>query len=146
MHKHNWQDYRVENIIGGKSADGVSLLELFIEDFKQLFKVKNPNINCTLCVRQYHKEYVLKLQEMESNCDYVLQKKYIGIPLENSGKNSSISVTNKNLTNAYAKILLKRFKDPKKIFDKFPKEELKEQTEETKEPKKVAKRVKKTKK
>jgi len=84
---------------------------------------------------------------METNCNYTLHKKYNGIPLEISGKNSSISVTNANITNEYAKILLKRFKEPSMVFSKFPKEEVKEDIkEEVKEVATPKKRRRKTKK
>lgn len=118
----NWTEIKIENIIGGVSSDGVSYLDLFLEDFKKVFNVKNPNKNCNTCIREYYKRYTQRLHEMETNCKYILHKKYNGLPLEISGKNSSISVTNSNITDAYAKILLKRFKDPSKVFSTYPKE------------------------
>lgn len=139
----NWQSYKLENIIGGKSADGVSLLELFLKDYMALFKVRTVNPQCNSCLRTYLNDYKLKLQEMANDCNYRLLKKYNGLPLEITGKNSSISVTNANITDEYAKILLKRYKDPAKIFDKYPlqkdcvdvceKEELLKTTDEVKE-------------
>ena len=129
----NWTEIKIDNIIGGITPDGVSYLDLFLEDFKKVFNVKNPNKNCNTCIREYHKRYTQRLHEMETNCKYTLHKKYNGLPLEISGKNSSISVTNSNITDSYAKILLKRFKEPSTIFSKFPKEEVEtvEKTEET---------------
>lgn len=55
---------------------------------------------------------------MENASEYTLKKKYNGISLKFG---SSVMVTNINITNEYAKELLKRF-SAEHIFDKFPKE------------------------
>lgn len=135
--KHNWENLELSNIIGGKTADNVSFLELFLKDYMSLFKVKTVNPQCNSCLKTYLNDYKLKKQIMSNDSNYRLKTKYNGLPLEVSGKNSSISVTNNNLTDAYAKILLKRYKEPSLIFEKFPIEE------EKKEVKKTSKRTSK---
>lgn len=57
---------------------------------------------------------------MENQSNYRLKEKYNGLPLEFG---SSIYVTNANITDAYAKKLLKNYK-AESIFDVFPKEEI----------------------
>ena len=140
----NWNEIKIENILSGKTAEGVTYLDLFLEDFKKVFNVKNPNKNCNICIKEYHRRYIQKLQEMATDCKYTLHKKYNGLPLEISGKNSIISVTNSNITDEYAKILLKRFKEPSTIFSKFPKEEpIKEELQQEETPKKRTRKRKK---
>lgn len=117
---YNWKTYNLENIISGKTADGVSLLKLFLKDYMSLFNVKTVNPQCNSCLRTYLNDYKLKLNDMSNDCNYRLKTKYNGLPLEVSGKNSAISVTNANLTDEYARTLLKRYKSPADIFDKYP--------------------------
>jgi hypothetical protein len=137
MRKHNWTKTSTEQIISGKSTDGVLLLELFLQDYIKLFSEK-PNAGCRKCIAQYHKNYILKLHQMDSKCEYVLQKRYLGIPLELSGKDSSVSLNNENITNARAKQLIRRLSKQSKdfkpglIFTSFP-----EPVVRTKKPKKA---------
>ena len=60
---------------------------------------------------------------MENDCEYRLHKKREGIPL---AFGSNIRVTNRNITNDYAEVLIKKYKEISKefqlsdIFSKFP--------------------------
>ena len=115
-HNYEWQNIRVENIIGGKTPDGVRYLELFLKDYAALLNKKNLNASCHKCISDYHKQYIQKFQVMESKCDYVLKSKYIGIRLE---PGSSFMVNNNNITNKIGVKLMKR-KNGKDLFHKYP--------------------------
>lgn len=124
--KHKWENLRVSTIISGKTADGTSLLKLFLIDYTKLFKVK-VNPSCPKCINNYHTNYKLKLHEMDNNCDYKLKKMYAGIPLQFG---SSTFLTNTNLTNELAEILIANRKSKKPnfkasdIFEKYPVEQV----------------------
>lgn len=129
-HKHNWLDYKIENIVGGKSADGVSLLELFLKDYAKEFNITTLNASCKKCLNTYLQNYKSKLKKMDSNCKYILHKKREGIQLEFG---SSVFVNNNNITEKYAKKLIRKFKAVKGdefcmdyLFSKYPKEEIKD--------------------
>lgn len=117
----------VQNIIGGKTADGVKYLELFLQDYTKLFSTK-VNPNCSKCISGYLNKYKLKIFDMDSNCDYKLRKKFNGIPLSFG---SSTFLSNGNLTNKLAEELVKNHKaiHAKKgttynidnYFEKYPK-------------------------
>lgn len=136
LHKHNWQDYNIDYIIGAKDSDGVRLLQLFLIDYKKEFHVEKVNPSCRRCLNDYLKEYKSKFKIMDSTCKYVLHKKREGIQL---GFGSSIFVNNKNITDSYAKKLIEKFKKAKGdsfelsyLFSKFPKEDIKVISEEVK--------------
>lgn len=136
MHKLRWETMNIEQIIGGKTPDDVRLLELFLQDYSKLFSTK-VNPSCNKCLQGYLVKYKQKLQEMDSNCDYKLKKAFEGIPLAISGKGSSTSLNNSNLTNALAEKLIKRLSKNKnfqvsQIFEKFPVEEIKVKAEQVK--------------
>ena len=126
MYKHNWEQYKIEDIVGGVTPDGVRFLKLFLIDYTSIFsEVVNPS--CSKCLNTYLQKYKSKIFEMENNSQYRLKEKYNGISL-NFG--SSIMVNNSNLTNEYALELLERF-EAETIFDKFPKEQPKTTVETT---------------
>ena len=89
---------------------------------------------------------------MENDCKYRLHKKREGLPL---AFGSNIRVTNRNITDAYAKQLIERYQSLKAefkladLFSTFPVEPIKEPTPvkeiEVKEPQKVSKPRKKRK-
>ena len=64
-----------------------------------------------------------------NNSDYVLKKKREGLPLHFG---SSIRVNNGNITNEYALKLMERF-EPEYLFDKFPKQDPKQEVTDTEE-------------
>lgn len=158
LHKHNWLDYKIENIVGGKSADGVSLLELFLKDYAKEFNITTLNASCKKCLNTYLQNYKSKMMIMDSNCKYILHKKREGIQLEFG---SNIFVNNNNITEEYANKLISKFKtvlgdkfSMDYLFSKYPKEEPKKEvknievvSEEVKEQpvKKTRKPRKKTK-
>ncbi len=149
LHKHNWLDYKIENIIGGKSADGVSLLQLFLKDYAKEFNITTLNASCKKCVNGYLQNYKSKFMKMDSNCKYILHKKREGIQL---GFGSNIFVNNNNITEEYAIKLISKFKAIKGnefsmdyLFSKYPKEEIKQVNEEEKTVVKPRRKRKKTK-
>lgn len=140
-----WHEIDTGTIISGKDADGVPYLKLFLKDYKQEFNVDTVNAACQKCIKTYHNKFIKKYRSMDNKCKYVLHKKREGLQLKFG---SSIFVNNKNITDDYAKQLIKRFKDVipnfelSYLFDKYPVEEVKVTTEEVK-PKKRGRKPKK---
>lgn len=103
-----WHNISLDMIIGGKTPDNIPYLKLFLQDYKKEFNVEVVNAACQKCIYTYHKDFIKKFNPMESNSKYKLLAKREGISLDFG---SSIMVTNANLTDSYAKQLIKRFKD-----------------------------------
>ncbi len=122
---HKWYEMNVDLIIGGKTADNVPYLKLFLLDYKQEFSVETVNASCQKCIVQYHKDFINKFRKMENTSKYKLLAKREGIQLEFGG---SIFVTNENITDRYAEKLVKRFKElnpnfkMEDLFEVYPKE------------------------
>ena len=122
---HKWYEMNVDLIIGGKTADNVPYLKLFLLDYKQEFSVETVNASCQKCIVQYHKDFINKFRKMENTSKYKLLAKREGIQLEFGG---SIFVTNENITDRYAEKLVKRFKElnpdfkMEDLFEIYPKE------------------------
>jgi hypothetical protein len=137
---HNWNEYSTELIIGGKTADNVPYLKLFLLDYKKEFNIEVVNAACPKCIYQYHKDFIKKTSKMENTSNYQLHKKREGLQLEFGG---SIFVTNENITDRYAEKLIKRFKEinpdfkMEDLFEVYPKETTTKLVEET--PKKQRK-------
>jgi len=129
--KHKWELYSLENIIGGKSSDGVSLLKLFLQDYSKLFHTTTLNASCQKCLQEYLNNYKNKIQKMENpnTSNYKLKPKYNNVPLEFG---SNIFVNNNNITDEYAEKLLERY-SAEKIFEVYPTTEVIEVVEETTE-------------
>lgn len=122
---HKWYEMNVDLIIGGKTADNIPYLKLFLLDYKQEFSVETVNASCQKCIVQYHKDFINKFRKMENTSKYKLLAKREGIQLEFGG---SIFVTNENITDRYAEKLVKRFKElnpdfkMEDLFEVYPKE------------------------
>lgn len=122
---HKWYEMNVDLIIGGKSADNIPYLKLFLLDYKQEFSVETVNASCQKCIVQYHKDFINKFRKMENTSKYKLLAKREGLQLEFGG---STFVTNENITDRYAKKLVKRFKElnpnfkMEDLFEVYPKE------------------------
>lgn len=122
---HKWHEMNVELIIGGKTSDNVSLLKLFLIDYKREFFVETVNAACQKCIVAYHREFIKKYRKMENQSQYLLHKKREGLQLEFGG---SLLITNENITDRYAEKLVKRFKELNKdfkledLFEKYPTE------------------------
>lgn len=108
-----WHTMKLETIIGGKTADNISYLKLFLIDYKNEFHVQNVNASCKKCINSYHTEFIKKYNKMENVSKYKLLPKREGLQLEFG---SSIFVSNRNLTDEYAEILIARYKAVKKDF------------------------------
>lgn len=130
---HKWHEMNVESIIGGNTSDNVSLLKLFLIDYKSEFFVETVNASCIKCIVSYHKEFIKKYRKMENQSQYLLHKKREGLQLEFGG---SLLITNENITDRYAEKLIKRFKELNEdfklddLFEIYPTE-----TKETTKPK-----------
>jgi hypothetical protein len=129
---HNWSEFSTELIIGGKTADGVPYLKLFLLDYKKQFNVETLNAACQKCIYQYHRDFIKQTSTMENTSKYQLHKKREGIQLEFGG---SLFITNENITDRYAEKLIKRFKEInpdfklEDLFEVFPTEEIKQVAE-----------------
>jgi hypothetical protein len=121
---HNWADFSLELIIGGKTSDNIPFLKLFLQDYKKEFHVEVVNASCQKCIYHYHKDLINKNRKMENVSNYILHKKREGIQLEFGG---ALLITNENITDDYAKKLIARFKeiDPNfkldDLFEVYPK-------------------------
>lgn len=71
----------VELIIGGKSADNVPFLKLFLIDYKREFSIETVNAACQKCIVAYHREFIKKYSTMENTSNYQLHKKEKGYNL-----------------------------------------------------------------
>lgn len=132
--RHKWELYNLENIIGGKTADNIPLLKLFLQDYSKLFHTSTLNASCQKCLQDYLNNYKNKINKMENpnTSQYRLKQKYNNIPLEFG---SNIFVNNNNITDEYAEKLLERY-NAEKIFDVYPTIEIEvveETTQETTE-------------
>lgn len=115
--QHNdWLSFSVDQIIGGRTADGLRYLELFLQDYSRAFNTR-PNANCTKCIATYLRNYKSKFSVM-SKSKYVLKKKYEGIQL---GFGSGIFVTNSNMTDELGEKLFKWHSNPESLFASYPK-------------------------
>jgi hypothetical protein len=137
---HKWYEMNVELIIGGKTADNVPYLKLFLIDYKTEFSIETVNAACQKCIVAYHREFIKKYSTMENTSNYQLHKKREGLQLEFGG---SLFITNENLTDRYAEKLIKRFKQinpefkMEDLFEVYPTNITTEVVEE--EPKKQRK-------
>lgn len=120
-----WHKIDTGTIVSGVDVNGVPYLKQFLIDYKQEFNVEVVNAACQKCIKNYHIEFIKKYGNMENTSNYRLHKKREGLPLEFG---SSIRVNNKNITDDYAKKLIKRFKavnekfELSDLFDKYPQE------------------------
>lgn len=120
---NNWEDLSLENIIVGTSDNGVSFLKLFLIDYSKQFNNFALNPSCRRCLVGYHKDWInIKRKKNMSNSNYKLKAEYKQIALRNFGDGYNFLVTNENITDEYALILLERF-PAEKIFEKYPKTE-----------------------
>lgn len=126
----NWTEYKLESIVGQRKPDGSLLLEEFLKDYANLKGVSLDSLqpSCSKCLNDYLKFLKNKImQENKTESNYKLQKRYNGIPLKFG---SSIFVTNDNITDEYAEIIIGRFLDiyenkeqdfePSMLFEKYP--------------------------
>ena len=110
----NWENFNIEQIIGGATADGVRYLKLFLIDYKELFNVK-VNAGCFKCINSYLNDYKLSKFRMENNSNYRLKEKYNNLPL---GFGSDVLVNNINITDKYAKQIIENYKSINLNFKK----------------------------
>jgi len=113
LHKHNWIEIGIESILTSKDSEGVRYLQHFLKDYTSLTGA-HVNAGCNKCIAHYFNNYVNLISDMENDCKYRLHKKREGLPL---AFGSNIRVTNRNITDEYAKKLIERYSEVKKDFD-----------------------------
>lgn len=93
------------SIATGVDSDGTAYLQKFLIEYTKLFP-GTVNPSCSKCLQDYVNKYKKAMSKTElhpENSGYKLKAMYEGIPLEFG---SQVMVTNANLTDEYAKILL----------------------------------------
>jgi len=118
----DWLGYTLDGIIGGKNADGVRLLELFLNDYKAKFNVRTANAHCPKCLKEYYQKLTQSKKYNLMESQFRLKAKYQNIPLRHTGDGYNVNVNNTNLTDEKAIILLERY-PVEKVFDIYPDEE-----------------------
>ena len=125
-----WSEMQFSAILGGVSPEGVKYLKLFLQDVVNILHIKQPNASCNKCLLDYHNQFIaLEKPKIMTESKYKLLAKREGVQLEFG---SQIHVTNENLTDDYAKILIKSFKELNKdfkmedLFEVYPIKEEKE--------------------
>lgn len=106
----------ISTITTGKTGDGVRYLELFLQEYTRTFN-ESVNAGCSKCIQSYITKYQNKMKESENTSAYRLQPKYENIPLEFG---SAVLVNNGNITDEYAKKLLKSHPRGEELFAKMP--------------------------
>lgn len=124
-------------VLRSVTSDGVRYLELFLKEYSRTTGTPENKLNagCTNCISEYLKNYKLIRGKMAETKNYRLKTKYNGIALKFG---SHIFVTNENINDEYAKILLERFK-AEDIFEVYPKEEI--TVQDTENPQTVTEEV-----
>ena len=108
----------ISTITHSVRGDGVRYLRLFLGEYTSIFNEK-VNPSCPKCLTAYLERYKNHFNTMpQTTTQYRLHAKYENIPLEFG---SPILVNNGNLTDAYAKKLLKH-KNGERYFAQIPKE------------------------
>lgn len=115
----DWLGYTLDGIIGGKNADGVRLLELFLNDYKAKFNVQSVNPSCSKCLKEYYQKLTQSKKSNLMESLFRLKAKYQNIPLRHTGEGYNVNVNNANLTDEKAIILLERY-PVEKVFDIYP--------------------------
>ena len=111
-----WLELSIQTIIGGKSPEGRLYLSDFLKDYTRAFG-GTVNAQCAKCLKEYINKYRSKMATTNTpSHGYILKKKYNGLQLPNGGE----PVNNATLTLEQVQVLLDFYKDPAKIFDKYP--------------------------
>jgi len=118
----DWLGYTLDGIIGGKNADGVRLLELFLNDYKAKFNVTTVCGTCPNKLKEYYQKLTQSKKSNLMESQFRLKAKYQNIPLRHTGEGYNVNVNNANLTDEKAIVLLERY-PVEKVFDIYPDEE-----------------------
>lgn len=105
----------VNTLANGVTGEGVKYLQLFLQEYTSIFS-ETVNPSCNKCLTSYLDKYKKKMAKTNNTTGYVLQPKYVGMPLEFG---SQTMVTNENLTEEMAKKILAR-PNGEKYFSKLP--------------------------
>lgn len=110
----NWEEYNIEQIIGGVAPDGTRYLKLFLQDYTSIFN-ESVCANCHSKLSGYLTKYKNRMKAKDNNCQWRLKEKYNGIQLEPC---SAIFLTNDTLTDELAQQLFNRRGGS--LFDRIP--------------------------
>lgn len=113
----------ISAILSGKAEDGTRYLSLFLKEYTELFSEK-VNPSCHKCLNSYLEKYKNHFNMKKNESGYVLHAKYEGMPLEFG---SQVFVNNNNITEEYAKKLLKQ-ENGKRFFASMPEGKKEEKT------------------
>lgn len=119
MKTKDWLNIDKETIFTGKDENGNRYLSQFLRDYSQAFPGTDPNAGCRKCLEDYYTkliQHISIMRRVKNTSGYVLKAKFEGIPLKFG---SPILVNNANITEAYAKELLKR-KNGRDLFLETP--------------------------
>lgn len=105
----------VGTITNGVGGDGVRYLESFLKEYTSIFH-ESVNPGCNKCLTSYLERYKKHFKAMANTSNYKLHLKYENIPLEFG---SPILVNNGNITDEYAKKLLKH-PNGERYFEQLP--------------------------
>ena len=122
-----WKEYTANDVLRQTDKNANRLLSSFARDYKKVF---NRDI-CPSCkdFNQKFQEFLNHTKTMsqkKNNSGYVLKKMYENIPL---AFGSNIYVNNQNLTDAYAKKLLKNHPRGEELFSAIPKPAISKKSE-----------------
>lgn len=106
-------------IFTGKDENGNRYLTQFLSEYKKVFNLNEVNAGCKRCLDDYYLKYTkhLHMGTVKEDLGYILKAKYNGIPL---AFGSPVLVTNGNITEKYAKQLLKNHARGKDLFEVIP--------------------------
>lgn len=115
----DWSDLDKVVIFKGHDENGNRYLSQFLRDYKEVFNSDLINASCDRCLEDYYLKFTKHLYTMsdKKKSNYVLKKKYNGIPLEFG---SAIQVSNTNMTDEYGEKLLKDHAKGADLFDQVP--------------------------
>ena len=133
----NWLEYSLSTIVNDRE-----LFTIFLREVKEKLGVSQPNGGCNKCLNDYLTQLQNKLKpKVMSKSSYKLLAKREGVQLEFG---SAVHVTNDNLTDEYAEVLIKKFKEANAdfklgdLFEVYPTENQK--TEKVEKTKKASKK------
>lgn len=127
----NWHNIGLSLILTGKTDNGEAFLKLFLKDYVSLTH-ESVNATCQKCIKSYFDKYIKLTTMSENKSNYKLHPKREGLQLKFG---SNIHVTNNNLTDEYAEILIARYKELKPdfelsyLFSEYPKEQIEVEAE-----------------
>ncbi len=118
----DWLVKTDEEILSGRGAGNIPLLQTFLIDYKDLTGATSVNAGCRSCIIDYIRTYKLKIRTMsktkskDKKPKFVVKEKYLGAPL---GFGTGLFINTKFPSNKEVVSILK-IHDAKKIFKVLP--------------------------